>query len=50
MSRPGHSKKLRLPCFYDGWTHMQLFAHLVKAGPKMHGPPGPPKPKKGGKG
>jgi hypothetical protein len=26
-------------------THMQLFAHLVKAGPHMHGTPGAPKGK-----
>lgn len=26
-------------------THAQLFAHLVKAGPTMHGAPGSKKPK-----
>lgn len=30
-------------------NHHQLFAHLIKAGPTMHGTPGAPKPKKGGK-
>lgn len=30
-------------------NHHQLFNHLIKAGPTMHGTPGAPKPKKGGK-
>ena len=48
MSRPGHAKKAKKPDPTAGMNHMQLFAHLIKMGPVMHGPPGPPKPKKGG--